>query len=81
MLAEQTRTTDETELQDADEPITIDDARRQARQLVGVEDAPDEVKPAIGKDGIAEPRSAAERAALPSGTRYRSPDGQIRIVP
>ena len=70
-----------TEAKKAGEPITIDEARRQARQLVGVEDAPDEVKPVIGKDGIAEPKSAAERAALPSGTRYRSPDGQIRIVP
>ena len=70
-----------TEAKKAGEPITIDEARRQARQLVGVEDAPDEVKPAVGKDGIAEPKSAAERAALPSGTRYRSPDGQIRIVP
>lgn len=70
-----------TEAKKAGEPITIDEARRQARQLVGVEDVPDEVRPAIGKDGIAEPKSAAERAALPSGTRYRSPDGQIRIVP
>lgn len=70
-----------TEAKKAGELITIDEARRQARQLVGVEDVPDEVKPVIGKDGIAEPKSAAERAALPSGTRYRSPDGKIRIVP
>ena len=38
------------------------------------EDAPDEVKSVIGKDGIAEPKSAAERAALPSGTRVHWPE-------
>ena len=31
--------------------------------------------------GIAEPKSEAEYAALPSGTRYKAPDGSIRVKP
>ena len=62
-------------------PVSVDEARRTAELILGMSSAPAAATPAIGKDGIAEPKSAAERAALPSGTRYRSPDGQIRIVP
>ena len=34
MLAEQTRTTDQTELQDADEPITIDEFAQFVREAI-----------------------------------------------
>ena len=66
---------------DPNDPATITEARRQARILVGVDDEPAVVKPAVGKDGIPEPKSAAELKALPSGTKFRAPDGKIKIVP
>lgn len=67
---------------DPNDPTTITEARRQARILVGVDDEPAAVtKPGVGKDGIPEPKSAAELKALPSGTKFRAPDGKIKIVP
>ena len=66
---------------DPNDPATITEARRQARVLVGVDDEPAAVKPSVGKDGIPEPKSAAEIKALPSGTKFRAPDGKIKIVP
>ena len=66
---------------DPNDPATITEARRQARVLVGVDDEPAVVKPAVGKDGIPEAKSAVELKALPSGTKFRAPDGKIKIVP